>query len=556
MSARTRTILIAGLSVCIVGAMLIGALPLIPYEGDGIGIANGIHDSLHEVFTNISPVAYNYDVQCGVNVIVKLVALATGGDVWTVFSLMTIAAAMVFVLFSVRAATALFGKESALPALAACILFPEAIVSAYYPNSLIFAAAFLALGLYLYVDGRSHWILPAIALGCAFWMRVDVVLAFPAFVFLRRDAKAVRPFWIMALMFGVSGIVGLGLLTLSDVSVLRLLHSSGAHLQGSVEESQGLPMGLGSRAFRTLLAFFPVLTVLVLVLGVVTLVRTRRIPLVLAGLLPLVIMLLVQRANLTTPKYLVYSIPFLMLCVIPALVHVTPGWFRSHRVLSVLLVLLSLQVVLGVRLLFRGKEYIEAPGSLQRASITLVPLGVKEMPGRAIERVELVVGGGSKINTDDENRLTSGLVYTPWCWREEKVMVVENVAKLRALVREDRRDTLRVVASSFCNSARQLMRWVMREEGFTYGTAYGALGPGVECYVNGSRTVVLQQIVYERDGPSSYIGAVGELPPGEVVFVSNIPWEVSFVASLPAHYPRIGDLGFRIADRGDTHPLQ
>ncbi len=74
--------------------------------------------------------------------------------------------------------------------------------------------------------------------------------------------------------------------------------------------------------------------------------------------------------------------------------------------------------------------------------------------------------------------------------------------------------------------------------------------------MNGSRTVVLQQIVYERDGPSSYIGAVGELPPGEVVFVSTIPWEVSFVASLPAHYPRIGDLGFRIADRGDTHPLQ
>lgn len=57
-------------------------------------------------------------------------------------------------------------------------------------------------------------------------------------------------------------------------------------------------------------------------------------------------------------------------------------------------------------------------------------------------------------------------------------MVVRNVGLLRGIVREAGADTLRVVASGFCNSARQLMRWIMRQEGFTYGNAYGELGPG------------------------------------------------------------------------------
>jgi hypothetical protein len=549
MPVRSRDAVTYVLALAIVAAMIVGALPMTPYEGDGIGIANGISDSAHELFRNVSMVAYNYDVQSGVNVVVKAVALVVGGEVWTVFSVLTVVAALLFVFFSVRSVTLLAGKDSHVPALVAFALFPEAIISAYYPNSVIFAAAFLAIGLYCYVAGRGSWILPAILLGCAVWMRLDVVIAFPAFLFLHRHGTPRRSFWHIAGALTAAGIIGLALLALSDVSLSRLFHSTGAHLEGSVEQTGGLPLGLGSKAFRTLIGFFPVATLVLVVLGAIRWMRDRDPGTVAAGLLPLVLMLMVQRANLTTPKYLVYSIPFLALMVVRALPRLNAEWVRAHRMLAVILILLSLQAVVGIRMIFRGKEYVERPSSLQRSSITLLPLWGKKLQSRALDSVTVVVGGGSKINTDDENRLTSGILFSPFCWREEKVMVEQNVATLRSAVNATGRDTLRVIASSFCNSGRQLMRWIMRKEGFTYGTAYAALGPGVECYVRGPQTVLLEQIIYERDVPSTFIGAIAALPPGEILFVSNIPWETSLVASLPENYPGLGDFGFRVGKR-------
>lgn len=71
--------------------------------------------SIHEIFRNTSPVAYNYDVQSGVNVLIKLAVHVSGGDVWTVFSAMTILAAFALVYFSVRAVTVLSGKDPISP---------------------------------------------------------------------------------------------------------------------------------------------------------------------------------------------------------------------------------------------------------------------------------------------------------------------------------------------------------------------------------------------------------------------------------------------------------
>lgn len=266
--------------------------------------------------------------------------------------------------------------------MASFLLFPEAIVSAYYPNSLIFAAAFLALALFLVTTHRWHWVFPAIALGCAFWMRVDAVLAFPALLFLRRGEGPVRPYRAMILMFIASGVLGLWASHPQRCQCGASAPEFGGHLQSPVDASQGLPMGLGSRAFRTLLGFFPIVTLLVLVLGVVHSVRTRRFSMLVAGMLPLLILLLLHRANLTTPKYLVYAIPFLVLLTAPALAQWTPSWVRGHRVLSVVIVLCALQAVIGIRMVLRGERVYRTAG-LSSAGVRHVAPDLGEGVSRA-----------------------------------------------------------------------------------------------------------------------------------------------------------------------------
>jgi hypothetical protein len=182
----------------------------------------------------------------------------------------------------------------------------------------------------------------------------------------------------------------------------------------------------------------------------------------------------------------------------------------------------------------------------------LVKIFDVEIGTHGVNSLSVVIGGGSKLNTDDANRLTSGIAFTPLCWREEKVLLEENLSSFRQFLEAVDDDTLWIVTSRFGYAAQQGVRKILRDMRFEYGNEFRQLGQGLELYVRGKRKVAVTQIDYRRESPESFLDAMRHYEDRAVVFFTILPWENSFLRALPAPYARIGDYGYRVRSDVDS----
>ncbi len=295
---RSGLYIVPGLLVLYLGLPL---LPIVYVDGDDAATAAGaLQLSLYGQEEH--DLVYVYVFQPGTYVILvalhKLLGVHPQFGLW----LLTVGGVGIFLV----AGATFVGKIAAIhPALAVLVLllFQETWSSAYFSNTSMFGAGLLCVALL----SCLHRSLPAaIASGLVFaiaiWTRIDVMLvalAFPALMLHRDRSSVIR-------LAAFSGTLLLALVSLFLLAGVPLDPEELRYLYGYHAEHEYHP-------WLTLVAYLTVFTGVVCLLGTLglaSLVRSRRVRVLLAcaaGTLPL---FLAYGTAVTTPRYFLCSLPF------------------------------------------------------------------------------------------------------------------------------------------------------------------------------------------------------------------------------------------------------
>ena len=315
----------------------LGWFPWTPVEGDDIAIAAGaLHLSLDGNLDH--GFGYRYDTQPATYLLVAGLHKALDVPPVTGFALGTLAGFAAFFGFG----TWLVARQTQVPAplsALALLLFQESYVSAYYANSSMMAAGFLFAAVFLAFGKSTRSVLAAGGLfATAVLARFDAILMAPVFVIVLFDRE--RDCWRrMALFALASACVFLLLAYAGGVSIARIWEESAGHARRFVSLE------------RTLMNYLTLVSgvgCLLWVVGLRAVVNGRSWRLLLmsfAGWVPLVA---AYGLTVTTPKYLLYGIPFFTLLVACGLKEVLAGTSRSaHRLRWLCVGLFAVQYILG-----------------------------------------------------------------------------------------------------------------------------------------------------------------------------------------------------------------
>ena len=391
-----------------------GIVPVVPIEGDDLGIVNGAIQMEQGGLASRS-LAYRYEVQSGTYTAIRFLHRAFNVDILQAFGWLSGVCSLLFVVLSAWLVSRLL--PLALPLCGVfLLLFQEVTTSGYYANSTVAAALFSVLALLAVTcsDRLPALIAAGILFGIAAWMRLDVLVITPATLVLlyREDWKhAVGKTAIVA-----AATVATTLITLysSGGGIEGVLKYSDIHLAGLYEGTLQLAVPhIGGANVKSLAGFFSVLLAGLLVLGLFVMAMRRdwrNLLLFVAGTAPFFIYYF---GTIVSPKYLYYLLPFFLLASLYPLLYLNDK--RKAAIVLVFAVMTFIgQYPLGLRTVFNNKPYVAEPFPTL-ASIVDIPVGKKN-----IETVSLVLGAGSVLTTDDGYRLTSGWLFAPVLWHHHK----------------------------------------------------------------------------------------------------------------------------------------
>ena len=386
-----------------------GAWPLVPVFGDGIAIANGAEE-IKRSGLGPNPLTYWYSQHPGAHAMTAGVSLATGLDTARSFLLLALLGAVM----TVACATTLIARLLPAPwpvALLAVLLFQEASVTGYFGNGTVLASGFACAALMLLAEPRGPWrdVAAALAIAAAGVMRLDavVIVAGAAGLILLGGRHRALPRLLL-----VGAVAGVAL-----AAALFLLGFDPDEVAASLAFKEGLHESAGDleNTFRSLVAYFSVLCVLLMVSGLIALWRDGRkdlLRLVVLGVLPTV---LVYQSGIDTPRYLLYILPFVALLTARGLMAAwPPRGLISYLWLAVLGVAFAGQYLLS---------YATRPADAPRGITVLAALPVSE----PADHVRLIMappalGGPPVIGVGNNGgRLAAGLAMSPrWHSRNKR----------------------------------------------------------------------------------------------------------------------------------------
>lgn len=382
-----------------------GIAPVAVLEGDGTAIA-----MVAQRWADAGPAAlaeaYRFEMQSGTYVVLMLLRRTLGLDTLVAFSILSAVAAAALILLSARWISGRTGVSFPVCGLL-LMLLQETWTSAYYPNSTVLAATLVALSLNLLAGTRAPWRLSlgGLVFGAACWVRFDAIVvaaAMPLALSPDDSGKTARQALVVA--------------TTAAATALAAMVASGAGLHEVVIFYARHRGAAGSWALtlKSFVAFFSLVVLLLGGLGMWRMAaqrRPREVALALVGVLPVLLLL---RSSLTTPKYLLYTAPFLALMAAYGVVAWSEFTGRRRRLFALAAVILfAVQYPLGWRI-------DGAPGYHPQPYPTLLRLASVEVDRAIGEKFSLVAGAGATISTHDALRLSSGILFANWTWRHYK----------------------------------------------------------------------------------------------------------------------------------------
>jgi hypothetical protein len=386
-----------------------GAWPPMPVFGDGIAIANGAEE-IKRSGLGPNPLTYWYSQHPGTHAMTAGVSLATGLDTTRSFLLLAFLGAVM----TVACATTLIARLLPAPwpvALLAVLLFQEASVAGYFGNGTVLASGFACAALMLLAEPRGPLrdVVAGLAIAAAGVMRLDavvIVAAAAALILLGGRHRALPRLLLVGAVAGVALAASLYLLgfdpdeVAASLAFKEGLHESAGDLENTV---------------RSLVAYFSVLCVLLMLSGLVSLWRDGRkdlLWLVFLGVLPTV---LVFWSGIDTPRYLLYILPFVALLTARGLMAAwPPRGLISYLWLAALGAAFAGQYLLS---------YATRPADAPRGITVLAAMPVSEPAGHVrLLMAPPSLGGPPVIGVGNNGgRLAAGLVMSPrWHSRNKR----------------------------------------------------------------------------------------------------------------------------------------
>lgn len=353
----------------IFGYLAWGVFPIVPIENDGMRTALGIQ---YEDLYGSNEYAYRYTSSAGTHYLGLALHRLGGIDPFTGLSILAVVSSTIFVICSSGFLARVTGASLSL-AIVLLLLFQEVFVSAYYPNSSIIAAAFLAAALLLstYWQNPINVLLAGVLFAFAVWSRFDVILVGLGFLSLltERNSRTTRNI----ALFGISSVLaGLLLFGMSGISLQMLLDEAGSNLGRFGVRST---LNVYSTIFTLAIVYF-------IGIGLYQLLTSKKYRLLLLFFVPLPLVF-VYGFNTYSPKYLLYCVVFF---AVPLVYGIKELIEKRNRIATALL-------VIGV-VLFAG-QYVFTPAYN-------------------------LIGRSMVVPTADHLRLRGAIAYTPIYWHDQK----------------------------------------------------------------------------------------------------------------------------------------
>lgn len=522
----------------------LGIFPVSPVEGDGIGIANGAKQAA-SVGLGPTPLSYRYSVQSGTYALIVMVHKLTGLDTLVAFSLLSAFCAVLFILMSAALLRRIVGYAFPVCGIVV-LLFQEVSTGGYYANSTVIAAAFSVLALYILAasDRMYAHIVAGVLLGVGVWMRCDAILVAPACLLLLHGRDWKQTLSRTAIVALTTVLVSTSAIYLSGGSISAILLTTGSYLTTDFSATPGLGIPLlGAVTVKSHLSFFSMCLLFLILLGVLYLVRTRNWHFLGILLLAVIPFYVAMQGKIESPKYMYYLVPFFCVAALSAFseIRVATHRKRAFYLLAVTFLFVS-QYIVGLRLSFASKPYIEEPYP------TLAYLFVTDPPTEAITRASLVVGSGTLVTSPDGPRLSSGVLYAPLAWYNQKSLLNAELTGFYSYLANADSTPLHIVAPLY--QARQLVSHVLLDSGYDCtekgrqetqlrGYKY------VACTRDDRSVIVLHQQYAERSYEMIEAG-LSLIDAPKAVFVTRTEWELDLFLKHAPNWRRICDFAYEV----------
>ncbi len=405
--------------------MLFGCFPLINIEGDSALYAAGC-ERMYQIGMSFPPdYIYVWDMQPLIGVVIVLLRYVLPLTCEQIYCLLTVIASYAF-LFLVSKFIERLTEVKWYKAFCLLFLLPESYSIAFYPNTAIFAVLAAFGAFYILMDRPFH-IGGLLLLGIAPLFRVDVLMIYPIVLFLfwrKYSLKRVVIYSTLCAVVTLAILVfGCWLLGANPMNTFYGMGYVGAENAKTIN---------GVESFvRIHLAFYTVLSMLMIVVGLVTVIKDKDWKSLGLVLFPIVITYFLYfpfRGSAT--KHLLYMLPSCAVCVVFAF-SVIVKWVNRHQIIGIILLLLcALQYVISISIVptkqpWFGKEYASQFAS-PVASIYSTNVGGN--------RVNVGFGVGQVIPTADEMMFATGHVFAPWKWNAEKNNVRQAAEDVHSLL--------------------------------------------------------------------------------------------------------------------------
>jgi hypothetical protein len=451
-----------------------GLLPIVPVEGDDLGVVNGL-EAWARGSGDFADAGYIYAVQPGSYHVLAGLTRLSGLSPMLVFGICTLVSAAAFIAL---ASFVLADSARLRPAwvAVALLLTQEITTAAYYANTSAMAGAWVMAGLLVTQRARrpAGLILAGLLIGFGGWLRMDSLLLSPLALLLR--AQAVRP-----------GPALRETAVIAAVSVLTLALGCATVGLGPTAISQQVAAREVVRDWHTLLVngwlvLGPVAT-LASLLGLLWLGASGRwqpLGLVLVGVVP---SLAFYGGNFTSPKYLYYAAAWMLLPVLCGLPRLWQAGRAGAWVAGAVLAAFAGESLLGVQ--SSSPEFRRFDPALPAVATGSLALAGKQL--------RTGLGEGEIIPTDDGPRLRGGQFWAPLFWRREKAAMRQELATFAEVMTS--RPPALVITSTYL-SFRVADGW-LRQHGYRIGPPRHFPGNPSSYTREGQspdRTVILAQI--------------------------------------------------------------
>lgn len=330
------------------------------------------------------------------------------------------------------------------------LLFQEIYTACFYMNSAT-GAAFFMMAAFCVVYNRNtpaRLVCSGLLLALGAWTRVDVSVAFPVVFFLVKVDTIRQRAALTTVIFGAFAAAFSILCWVSNAHNVLFETLQGSSSLSFVDNQQTAHSFVSSQFVRVLIGYFPVLTVLLMLIGVRHMLRGKHWQLLSVCLLPVCLFIILIGGRLVAGKHLLYYTPFFSIPVLISCQELyRTGFQRVHLFVKVLLAISVLQYVMGVQVALEAYPYSNSPYASTRPYPTFYTLATISSPFRQIDRVEFVIGGGTKLATSDELLLSSGILFSPLMWSHLKKDTEADQVAIQNYLALSGSDTLHITAS-------------------------------------------------------------------------------------------------------------